>query len=342
MEIDGIVYKDPRWIDLADFDGDDWLDLAVPETRSDRSFILWGGPEGFDIRRRKVLLIERMANTRAADLDGNGYLDLLLGGHARSRGMPHDSFLHIYFNGPQGLRQDRFTMLPASGINSLAVADFDNNGLLDVFICSYHAGTLRDCDSYLYWNRKGRGFSAGDRLRMFMHSTSGCVAADFNEDGWTDLAVANHKVWGNHRAWSAVWWNSPRGFRPDRITRLPSKGPHGMTLSPGNQLNRGPEEYYQSRPFQMPKGAAVRRVSWQAEVPAKTWVKAQVRVAHDKDALGQAPWVGPQAPDSWLQNDQAIPSNRQSGRWVQYRLALGASNGLATPRVREVRVVYGR
>ena len=173
-------------------------------------------------------------------------------------------------------------------------------------------------------------------------SASGCVAADFNEDGWTDLAVANHKVWGNHRAWSAVWWNSPQGFRPDRITRLPSKGPHGMTLSPGNQLDRGPEEYYESSPYRMPEGAALRRGSWKAEVPAKTWVKAQLRVAESRQSLRDTRWEGPKGPNSWYTNGQEVPRRESTGRWIAYRLALGATNGMATPRVREVRVVHGR
>ena len=341
MEHNGTVYSEPRWIHLADLNDDGWLDLVVPMIVGDRSLVLWGGSDGFSMDRCLVLSVERAACVRAADLTGSGHLDLILGGPSPTVGVPPDSFVYLYWNGPAGLRQDRRSMLPALSINSMAVADFNNDGTLDVFISSYHAGTTRDCDSYIYWNRKGRGFSAADRARLFTHSASGCVAADFNEDGWIDLAIANHKVWGDHRGWSAVWWNGPDGFDPKRVTRLPSNGPHGMTLSPGNQRDGGPEEYYESRPFQLPEGAKVRTIRWTADVPAKTWVKAQLRFADSRESLAKAPWVGPQGLDGWFTEKKPTVGASQQGRWIMYRLALGAKNGLSTPRVREVMVEYG-
>ncbi|NUQ62094.1 MAG: VCBS repeat-containing protein [Pirellulales bacterium] len=340
LEYQGTEYREPRWIDLADLNADGWLDLVVPMILDDRSLILWGAPDGFSMDRCLALSVERAACAQAADLTGSGGLDLILGGHNPTVGIPHDSFVHLYWNGPAGLRQDRRSMLPSLGINSMAVADFNNDRQLDVFVSSYHAGTTRDCDSLLYWNRKGQGFSEADCARLPTHSASGCVAADFNEDGWTDLAIANHKVWGDHRGWSAVWWNGPEGFDPRRITRLPSKGPHGMTLSPGNQRDRGAEEYYESPPFQLPDGAAARSIRWTADVPPKTWVKAQLRFADSQQSLAAAAWLGPDGPNTWFTDDKPAVPAAQQGRWVAYRLALGAANGLSTPRVREVVVEY--
>ena len=115
-------------------------------------------------------------------MTGNGYLDLIVGGHTTSFEGPHDSFAYIYWNGPDGLREDRRTLLPANGINSMAVADFNNDGLLDIYMGSYNDGREKDLDSYIYWNRAGRGFSATDRTRLFTHSASGSLAADFNEN----------------------------------------------------------------------------------------------------------------------------------------------------------------
>ncbi|MFH1007512.1 MAG: VCBS repeat-containing protein, partial [Candidatus Latescibacterota bacterium] len=331
--------KEPRWIYLADLNHNGWLDLFIPQIVSDRSFILWGGPEGFSFDRCQVLSVERASCARAADLNGNGYLDLIVGGHVPSRGAPNDGFAYIYWNGPDGLREDRRTQLSASGINAMAVADFNNDGMLDLFLCSYHDGKVRDIDSYLYWNRAGRGFSEMDRTRLFTHSASGCVAADFDEDGWTELAVAYHKVEGDHVGHSSVWRNGPDGL-VEGPEKLPTSGPHGMVaVGPGNIMDRGPEEYYVSNPHELSQGARATEISWEGEVPPKTWVKAQLRFAPTQEGLAHAPWIGAEGEGSWLENHQAV-SSQTAGGWMQYRLALGAINGGRTPRITEVTVSY--
>jgi hypothetical protein len=293
------------------------------------------------MERCQVLSVVRAGCVRAADLTGNGDLDLVVGGHMPDRFGPHDSFVYIYWNGPDGLREDNRTILPAKTINAMSVADFNNDGLLDIFVCSYHDITERDVDSYIYWNRADRGFSATDRTRMFTHSASGCMAADLNENGWIDLAIAYHKVWGDHVGYSAVWWNGPDGFVEGRVTTLPTSGPHGMrSVGPGNIVDRGPEEHYYSAPFRLPEGRYVTKVAWEAETPTRTWVKAQVRFAETEKALEGAAWLGPEDNSGWFENGQAIRAEALAGQWVQYRLALGAESGCSTPRVSEVVVHY--
>jgi len=332
LEVDGTVYDEARWIYLVDLNNDGWLDLVIPQIAYDRSLILWGGPDGFSIERRQLLSVERAACARAADFTGNGYPDLVIAGHVPQSNGPHDTFACIYWNGPDGLREDSKTMLPTFGANSMSIADFNNDGLLDLYVSSYHNGRERDIDSYIYWQRPGRGFSASDRTRLFTHSASGSLAVDFNEDGWVDMAVANHKVQGDHRGYSAVWWNGPQGFREERQTHLPTTGPHGITaIEPGNLLDRGPEEYYESAPHELPPGARVTGIAWDADTPPKTWVKAQIRVADTQEGLSSAPWCG------WFDNDTELD---RPGCWVQYRLALGVVNAVTTPRVRQVDVHY--
>ena len=338
LEHEGVAYRNPRWIFLVDLDGDGWLDLVVPQIADDYSFILWGGPEGYAMDRCQVLSVWHGACARAADLNGNGYPDLVIGGHEPSHGAPHDSFVHIYWNGPDGLREDRRTLLPGNAVNAMSIVDFNGDGLLDLFICSYHDNRVRDIDSYIYWNRSGRGFSADDRTRLFTHSASGCVAADFNGNGHVDLAIAYHKVEGDHVGHSAVWWNGPDGFDAGRVTKLPTTGPHGMTaVQPGNMLDAGPEEYYVSAPHEISAGSTVNGIAWEAECGPGTWVRAQVRWAESMEALEHGAWAGPDGEDSWYEEPRpaAVPG---AGPWVQYRLALGAANGGGTPRVTEVRV----
>ena len=339
VEYAGHTYRELRLLHLADLNNDGWLDLVVPEIVSDRSFVLWGGPQGFSMERCQPLAVRHACCARSADLTGNGYLDLLIGGHQPSVAGPHDSWVYIYWNGPDGLREDRRQLLPADAVNGMTLADFNNDGRLDLFVGSYHGALARDIDSYIYWNRAGRGFSAEDRLRLFTHSASGNVAADFNEDGWIDLAIGYHKVEGDHAGYSAVWWNGPAGFDPGRVTRLPTFGPHGMnSVDVGNNLDRGPEEYYISEPHELPAPVELLVVRWEGDVPPKTWVRAQVRLAETRQGLQDAPWLGAGGPNTWLEHGQ--PLGAPAGRWLQYRLALGATNGVSTPRLRSVDVAF--
>ena len=341
LEHDGVVYDEPRWICLADLNNNGWLDLFVPDVVAERSLVLWGGPDGFSTERCQLLSVHHAACARPADLTGNGYLDLIVGGHTPSLEGPLDSFAYIYWNGPDGLRQDRRTLLPANAINSMAVADFNNDGLLDLYIGSYHDGRERDIDSYIYWNRADKGFSATDRTRLFTHSASGSLAADFNENGWVDLATGYHRVEAEHKAYSAVWWNGPDGFDEKNVTFLPTEGPHGISsVDPGNLADRGPDEYYMSAPFELPEGSSIASISWEAETPPKAWVKAHLRSADTKDGLETATWEGPDGTDTWYDKGQGASRERHR-RWVQYRLAIGSKNSLNTPRLTRVDVHYG-
>ena len=218
-------------------------------------------------------------------------------------------------------------MLKADAATSVAVADFNNDGWLDVFVGNYHNGKERDINSILYWNRNGK-FRELDRDLLYCHSSSGCMAADFNEDGYVDLAVANHKVDGDHHGYSTIWWNGEKGFNSERVTNLPTEGPHGMTaIEPGNQLDRGPEEFYESEAWQVSETSTVTSIDIEGEIPEKCWVGTMVRVAETQADLENSIW-------------QNTPIKVNSGDFIQYRLALGAKKSLRTPRITEVKVNF--
>ena len=114
-----------------------------------------------------------------------------------------------------------------------------------------------------------------------------------------------------------------------------------MRVPVGNQADRGPEEYYTSAPFELPAGANVRRIAWEADVPAKTWVRAQLRSAETERGLQEATWQGPGGGPGWFECGAETSDLPRGGRWVQYRLAVGAVGCGNTPRVRQVKVDYG-
>lgn len=107
-------------------------------------------------------------------------------------------------------------------------------------------------------------------------------------------------------------------------------------VEPGNILDRGPEEYYTSAPHELPEGAGIARVSWQADTPPGTWVKMQLRFAETESKLDGAPWTGPGGENTWFENGRPVPAGPCPGRWAQCRLALGANASCGTPRITRV------
>ncbi|HEY3298695.1 MAG TPA: FG-GAP-like repeat-containing protein, partial [Armatimonadota bacterium] len=325
---DAVEFRQVRKMFVADFNNDKWLDMFVPEIEGSRSFIMWGGGNGFSMDRTTSFTTEGANLADAADLNGDGWLDLVVGGfQALSKSVYADSYVYIYWGGPNGYSDERRMQLPSHSSGGLSIADFNHDGVLDIFVANYLDARTRDIDSYLYWGQPGGTYSPTNRSYLFCYSSAGSVAADFNKDGWVDLATATHRAYGNHNAESIVWWNGPRGFNEERTTKLPTTGPHGMTiLDPTNLMDKGPEEYYISKPYNLPSEMKASKVSWKAQLQKETWVKLQIRSAMSREGLKNSKWYGPAGSNSWFKNGQSLKGIKQSGQWIQYRLALGATN----------------
>lgn len=323
------------WPALADLNGNGWLDFIVPLSWCPYSLIYWGGPDGYSNQRVTKLPVECALEVRVADLNKNGYPDLVFGTRVSNHtNVYHEGTVTIFWGGEDGYSGYNCCVLPSYQSNGITIADFNNDGWLDIFASSYFNKKERDINSYIYWNDHG-SFSLTNRKRFFAHSSSAAWACDFNEDGYVDILVSHHRAYGSHRTESALWWNGPDGFSEDRRSWLPSLGPHGMVpTDAGNLMDRSPEEIYITPVMEADKLSSI---GWDAELPQKTWVNCQIRSASSIEALSQAEFIGNDGSNQTrFTCDEPIPADLVCGQYFQVKLFIGAVNAGSTPRITEI------
>ncbi|KOO53264.1 hypothetical protein Ctob_016414, partial [Chrysochromulina tobinii] len=149
----------------------------------------------------------------AADVDGDGDLDVLLGNY----GSPSQ----VLLNAGDGTFPTNIT-LPGGGAdtytNSIAAADVDGDGDLDVLL-----GNL-DTPSRVLLNAGGGSFPTSIELPGGSAPTSSIVAADVDGDGDLDVLLGN---WGSP---SQVLLNVGGGTFPTSIT-LPGGGANTFSIA---------------------------------------------------------------------------------------------------------------
>ncbi len=177
------IFNRSESVTIADLNNDGWVDLFVTNFYgTNRLLINTNGTEFKDETINYGLESSgNSINAAVGDINNDGFTDLYVVGWNCS-GILYlnmkSSFTDV--TSKFGLNTDS-TLLA----NSVLLADFNNDTFMDVFL-SYRATA-----SKLFINQRGHGFTEASELleENITSTTYGTVAADFNNDLRTDIAI---------------------------------------------------------------------------------------------------------------------------------------------------------
>ena len=193
--------------------------ISDGEARAVDSYVYWNGPDGFSVDRRTALPTVGASDVEVVDLDGDGWRDLVFanrydGGSAAAE-ESYQVDVWAYLGGPDGYNAT--WVIPGFGAAQTAVADFDQDGTMNMAIA---AGTFHTTESWVYFGADG--WAEAGRVALATAAPEGVIAADLDDDGWVDLAFANFYAMGELEIDSTVYWGGPDGFADS--TPFPTTG----------------------------------------------------------------------------------------------------------------------
>ena len=179
---------------LEDFNGDGLKDIFVGGARMQPAEIWMAQANGaFEKQNNPDLLGDRNfedvdAATIDIDLDGDRDLYIVSGGNDMEQNDPYLTD-RIYLNDGKGNFKKQKVPLPTTNGSTVAVADFDQDGVEDLFVGSRSIPGAYGLspDSYIMRNNNGRGLEAVATFPFGMVTDSKWV--DIDADGLLDLLL---------------------------------------------------------------------------------------------------------------------------------------------------------
>jgi len=237
---------------IADLNRDGFLDVVIANefngTKTELfSFIYWGGAAGYEIQKRTELPTVGATRVAAADLNRDGYLELIFASSGRSYQFSKAGgdfmFLRpvsdIYWGSDKGVSPERVTQLPTFHARDVKTADLNRDGFVDLLFANQgeepaNSGVL------IYWGSEKGEFSIERKQFLPGIGTSALAAADLDADGHLDVLLANERQPTPDPEFAAgddfplpsyIYWGSSAGYDAARRTDLATSGARDVKAS---------------------------------------------------------------------------------------------------------------
>ena len=214
-------------VDVGDLNEDGFLDLVFAGHHDGdyvtNSYIYWGSAAGYSILDVNSVPTLGALDVAVVDLDEDGHLDIAFANHYNNSNYNIDSYVYWGDGSKSGFSSSHRSNLPTQGAYGVTVADFNQDGHLDLAFANHYNGSNYDLNSYVYWGDGTQtGLSDSRRQLLPTSRATGILAADLNGDGWTELVFAQYynEAAGSYNADNRIYWNSPTGFNTTNVSGI--------------------------------------------------------------------------------------------------------------------------
>jgi hypothetical protein len=216
----------PDMVLLGGYDGD-----YVTQTT-----VYFGG-DGFAESSRLVIPGNAVYSGASADLDGDGFKELILGNFQDSS--TYYKTVDIHWGSITGPSTTPAVRLPAAGVFDIKVDDLDVDGYPDIVVANRiidNADTAAPY-SYVYWGTAA-GYSTADRTDIPTTAPVLTQAADLDGDGDKDLIFCNYRNGTDYFLNSMVYYLTSAGYTTASRNLLTTYGCNDIDVADFNRDGR--------------------------------------------------------------------------------------------------------
>ena len=224
----------------ADLDDDGNVDIIFARAKfitgvdQDQSglTIEWNKKGKFN-KQTFLTMKDAYGGVRIADINKDGYLDILGSGSCIDLNDPSRHGFPIFWGSPHGYSFKNRTVLhmKKAQIRGPLLMDLNNDGWLDI------AGQIEFGKVRIWWGSK-KGFSDNNFTDITLPRKDQLMyikGADFNKDGWIDLLLPHRGNPNGTESTSYIYYGSPNGYSNKNMIQIKSYVPYQNCIADFNK-----------------------------------------------------------------------------------------------------------
>ncbi len=211
---------------VADLNDDGYQDVVVPNYVTDSgiattSYVYWGAATGYTTANRSSLSVTGASRAKLADFNNDGWTDILFTSYYS--GSSYSSTSYLYYGSSTGFSTANRTAMATVGAWDAEIADLNHDGYLDIIFASHYSGSSYSSNSRIWWGAAA-GFTASNGTNLPTYGAHDIEVADFNADGYEDIAIANYYDGTTYLTSSYLYYGSATGYSTANRSSLTSYG----------------------------------------------------------------------------------------------------------------------